>query len=289
MRALPCPSIPSRLCLSLAALLAVPLTASVASAQGVDLPQPSPRAKVEQRVGITDFSLEYSSPAVKGRKIWGEVVPYDKAWRAGANAATKLTASRDFSFGGTPVKAGTYSLLVTPTKGQWTVHLNSDANVFFTEHDPKKDLAKIAVAPAALTAPRERLLYFFNDTQDDKVSLELEWERVRVRVAITVDTKGQATAAIEKAVTEAWRPHAQAAGYYFTAGDAARALPLIEKSIAIQASWRNEWLRAQILGKLGKKADATAAANRALTLGKGDKIFEEFVKPEVTKSLASWK
>ena len=281
---------PPRSALALAALLAIPLSSSIASAQAaLDLPQPSPRARVDQRVGVTDFSLEYSRPAVKGRKIWGDLVPYDKAWRAGANAATKLTASRDFSFGGTAVKAGAYSLFIIPTKAQWTVVLNGDPAAPAFEHDPKKDVARVNVATAALAAPRERLLYFFNDTQDDRTSLEMEWERVRIRVPITVDTKAHVTAAVEKATGEAWRPHAGAASYYFNAGDPDRALPLIDKSIAIQSTWRNEWLRAQILGKKGKKADATAAANRALTLGKGDKAFEEFFKSDITKAIAGWK
>jgi hypothetical protein len=81
-----------------------------------DLPQPSPLARVEQRVGVTNFALEYSSPGVKDRKIWGELVPYDELWRTGANAATKLEASRDFKFAGTPVPAGTYALYTIPGK-----------------------------------------------------------------------------------------------------------------------------------------------------------------------------
>lgn len=287
------PSIrPPRSALALAALLAIPLSTSVASAQAaLDLPQPSPRARVEQRVGVTDFSIDYSSPAVKGRKIWGTLVPYDKVWRAGANAATKLTASRDFTFGRTPVKAGAYSLFIIPARGRapWTVGLNSDPTAVLDSHDPKKNVASVKVAPAALAVPRERLLYFFNDTKDDRASLDLEWERIRIRVPITVDTKAHVTAAIAKATAEAWRPHGAAAGYYFNAGDHDRALAFIDKSIAIQATWRNEWLRAQILGKKGKKAEATAAANRALALGKGDRIFEQFVQPEVTKALAGWK
>jgi hypothetical protein len=274
---------------ALTALLAIPLSASSASAQALEVPPLSPHARVEQRVGLTELSIDYSSPGVKGRKIWGDLVPYDKAWRAGANGATKLTASRDFSFGGKPVKAGTYSLFVIPTKAQWTVLLNSDPAVGADDRDAKKDVASFTVAPAALAAPRERLIYLFNDTQDDRTSLDLEWERVRIRMPIGVDTKAQMTAAIEKVTGEIWRPHLIAAGYYFNSGDHDRALSFAEKSIALGAHWRNEWLRAQILGKKGKKAEATAAANRALTLGKGDEGFERNTKADVTKALAGWK
>src|SRR3954471_13849509 len=104
------------------ALLATCCLGSTAVAQpAVELPQPSPHARVEQHVGITNLALDYSSPGVKGRKIWGEVVPYDKGWRAGANAPTTLTASRDINFGGVAVPAGTYSLFIVPGKAAWSV------------------------------------------------------------------------------------------------------------------------------------------------------------------------
>src|ERR1041384_8454316 len=145
---------------------AVLLSRAAAAQAVIETPAPSPKARVEQRVGVTDVSIDYSSPGVKGRKIWGDVVPYDKIWRAGANAPTKLTVSRDFTFGGTAVKAGSYSLFVTPGKKTWTVALNTDLAATQDSHDDKNDVAKISVTPAALPALRERLAYVFSDTQD---------------------------------------------------------------------------------------------------------------------------
>lgn len=256
---------------------------------GPELPAPSPKARVEQRVGITDISIDYSSPGVKGRKIWGDVVPYDKVWRAGANAPTKLTVSRDFAFGGTPVKAGSYAVFMTPGKTNWAVVLNTDLTATQDSHDAKNDVARLTVTPAALPAARERLIYLFSDTQDDRANLDLEWERVRIRLPITIDTKAAVVAGLEKSIAAAWQPHATAAGYYFSSGDTARALTLIDKSIAIEPTWRNEWLRAQIQGKKGNKAEATASANRALALGKGDTGFEQNVQPTIVKAVAGWK
>jgi len=254
-----------------------------------ELPQASPRAKVEQRVGITDFSIEYSSPAVKGRKIWGALVAYDKAWRAGANATTKLTASKDFKLGTTAVKAGSYSVFVIPSeKGAWTFILNGDANAG-QNHDPKKDVGKVTVTPVTMSPPRERMTYLFSDATDGTATLDLEWETMRVRVPLVVDTKAHVNVAIDSAVGEAWRPHFMSANYLFNAGDVKRAQPLVEKSIAIKPTFRNEWLNAQILAKNGKKPQAKAAANRALKLGVGDPIFEQFFKPEIQKSIAAWK
>jgi hypothetical protein len=273
-----------------AIIAAAVLLSRAAAAQAViETPAPSPKARVEQRVGITDVSIDYSSPGVKGRKIWGEVVPYDKVWRAGANAPTKLTVSRDFAFGGTQVKAGSYSVFVTPGKKTWTVALNTDLTATQDSHDDKNDVARVAVTPAALPAPRERLIYVFSDTQDDKTNLDLEWERVRIRVAIAIDTRGAVSAGIEKALAAAWQPHATAASYYFNTGDLAKALALVDKSIAIESNWRNEWLRAQIQGKKGNKAEAAASANRALALGKGNANFEQNVQPDIVKALAGWK
>jgi len=271
-------------------LLALSSFASIASAQSaLELPAPSPKARVEQRVGVTDVSIDYSSPGVKARKIWGDVVPYDKVWRAGANAPTKLTVSRDFKFGGAAVKAGSYSLFMTPGKAQWTVMLNTDLNVSQEEHDAKKDVATISIKPVALPAVRERLRYTLDDTQDAGTTLNLEWERVRIAVPIAIDTPTLVNAAIDKAVGDAWVPAYQAANYLFNNNQVDRALGMIDQSIAIKSNWRNEWLRAQILQKKGNKAEAMAAANRAQEFGKGDEVYEKFVKADLQKTVAGWK
>ena len=287
MRALPPPGLRFGCCLVV--ITAAMLSRSAWAQPAIEVPAPSPKARVEQRVGITDVSIDYSSPGVKGRKIWGQVVPYDKVWRAGANAPTKLTVSRDFSFGGTAVKAGSYAVYMTPGKTTWAVVLNSDLTANQDNHDSAKDVARVTVTPAALPAVRERLIYLFTDTQDDRTSIDLEWERVRIRVPLTIDTKAFVTAGLEKAVAAVWQPPATAANYYFETGDVARALTLIDRSIAIESNWRNEWLRAQIQGKQGNKAEATASANRALALGKGDANFENNVQPNIVKALAGWK
>ena len=266
----------------------VALPAGALAQAPVELPALSPKAKVEQRVGVTDFALEYSSPAVKKRRIWGALVPYGKVWRAGANQSTKLTASRDFTFGGVPVKAGTYAVFMVPNRAAWTVHLSSDLTANQNNHDAKKDVAKATVRPAA--APmRERLTYLFDDTTDDRTSLEMEWERVRIAVPITVDTKAHVAAAVTRIENEAWRPHFMAANYLHEAGDHAKALALVDKSIAIQPTWRNEWLRAQIYRKQNKKAEALAGAKKAQQMGANDPIYEQFFKADIAKAVTEWK
>jgi hypothetical protein len=278
-------SMPRRLELILVTMLS---SAAVHAQPAPDLPQSSPHARVEQRVGITDLAIDYSSPAVKGRRIWGELIPYDKVWRAGANQATKLTASHELRFGGVVVKPGTYAVFVTPGKASWTVVLNTDTTAAEWTYDPHKDIAKITMSPSVLPAPRERLLWYFTDTGDSTTSLDLEWERSRIRIPITVDTRTAALAAIDQATGDAWRAHFASASYLFDAGEIDRALALVDKSIAIQSTWRNEWLRARIEAHKGNLAEARAAATRAQLLGKGDIIYERVQKPNIAKAIAGW-
>lgn len=270
------------------ALLSLPF---VASAQP-EVPHPSPRAKVEQRVGITDFSVDYSSPGVKGRRIWGELVPWGELWRAGANSATVLTASRDFFVGETQVPAGSYSVFVVPNEtGAWTVILNANAKIWGTRgYEAAQDVARIQVEPTTLAEPRERLTYIFSNVTDEGADLDLEWEKVRVRIPLRVDTRGHVLASIDKAVEQAWMPHSVSAQYLLdNEVDLQRALQLVDTSISIQPTWRNHWVKAQILGKLGQKKKAVEAARKAQSLGKGEYIFENFYAEGVERAIAGWK
>lgn len=278
------PSRAQNIVLGLAALLA----SSSAVAQ-LELPAPSPAAKVMQRVGLTDVTVEYSSPAVKGRKIWGDLVPYGKPWRTGANAATKITFSRDVTFGGKPVPAGTYSVITLPTAKGWTVILSKDLTFFSggKPYDAKDDLVRVAGTTS--TVPhRERMTFLFANTTDTATSLDLEWEKLKVSVPIVVDTGAHAQANIEGALGGTWRVYANAARYL--AGDARdykTALQHIDTSIGIQSTWYNQWIKADILAKQGQYAEAYKHAQVAWDLGQKDKNF--FFKDAVQKALAEWK
>jgi hypothetical protein len=275
----------------LLALAPLALAASAAAQSAPELPQASPLARVEQRVGLTDFAVEYSSPGAKERVIWGELVPYGELWRTGANAPTKLEASRDFSFGGKPVPAGTYALLTIPEKKAWTVILNRDTKLLggTRGYDQKDDAARVTVEPDS--APmRERLVFLFSDTTDDSTRLDLEWEKLRLSVPITVATRAQAMDNIDKTLAEAWRPHMASARWLLdNGGDLGQALGYADTSIAIKPTWWNNWVKAQILAKQGKTADAVAAAERAQELGKDDQVFSQFFAAQVSKAITDWK
>lgn len=275
---------------SVCLVLAAALSSTIALAQAPEIPAPSPKAKVDQRVGLTDFSIEYSSPGVKGRKIWGGLVPLGELWRTGANASTKLTASRDFTFGDKAVPAGTYALLTIPGASSWTVILNKNLGLAATNgYDQKDDVARVDVT-SATAGPRERLTFLFSDTTDEATRLDLEWESLRVSVPIKVDTKAQVRAGIDKSLGDAWRPHFAAGRYlYDSGGDLDTALQYLDTSIGIKPTWWNNWIRAQVLAKKGRPADAIAAAQKALELGKGDDTFQSSFKADVEKAVADWK
>jgi hypothetical protein len=264
----------------------------VAPAQqvGPDVPQASPSARVEQQVGVTKLSVAYSSPGVKGRAIYGALVPYGEVWRSGANLATVLESSRDFHFGGTNVPAGSYALYTIPGQTTWTVILNKNVGAGGTRgYDAKNDVARITVTPVTIPA-RERLAYLFSNTTDDSTRLDLEWDTLRIPVPITVDTKAEVQENIAKSLADAWRPHFIAARYLLdSGGDLNQATQYIDTSIAIQSTWWNNWVKAQILAKQGKTADAVVAAEKAQQLGKGDEVFDMFFKDQIAKSIADWK
>ncbi|WP_373045418.1 DUF2911 domain-containing protein [Vulgatibacter sp.] len=272
------------------AAAAVSLPTAPAEAQGVELPQPSPKARVEQQVGVTQFVVDYASPGVKGRKIWGELVPFGQVWRTGANGATNLTASRDFTFGGKKVPAGTYSLFTIPGEKSWTVVLNSNPKTWGAYgYDEKLDVARVEVQPAAAASPRERLTFLFSDTTDHGTRLDIEWEKLRVSVPVGVDTDTHVAANIEGAVREAWRPHFDSARWLLEHdGDLKKAAQFIDTSIAIQPTWWNHWVKAQIQAKGGKRSDAVKTAKAAQKLGKGDRVYEGFFVKQVSAAIADW-
>lgn len=266
----------------------VSLVATPAAAQ-LELPAASPAAKVAQRVGVTDISIDYSSPGVKGRKVWGDLVPFEKPWRTGANAATKITFSRDVTFGGKAVPAGTYSIVSLPSAKGWKVMLNKELGLWATPapYEPSNDVATVDATTTEIPS-RERLAFIFSNTTDDSTSLDMEWEKLRVSVPIKVDSTAHAKAGIQAAVDGSSRMLANAARYLAdTQKDLPAALKQADASVAIQSTWFNQWIRADILARMGNYAEARKAAQLSWNLGEKDKGF--FFRDQVSKALAEWK
>jgi hypothetical protein len=272
--------------------LLLPLSLALAPVEAraqLELPRPSPAAKVIQQVGLTEITVDYSSPAVKKRKIWGGLVPYDQTWRTGANASTKVTFSKDVVVGGKPVPAGTYNLLSVPGAKSWTVMLNKDLtlNANVARYSPEQDVARFTVTPRA--APhRERLTFLFSDVTDDSASLDLEWEKVRVSLPIKTGTEAQVRQSIDRTIGGLWRVYANAARFLMEKKDYETALKYADQSLALREDWSNVWTKAQVLAARGDKKQARDLAEKANQLGsKNPQGF--FAASDVKQALNDWK
>ena len=254
----------------------------------VDLPAPSPKAQVMQTAGLTDITVDYSSPGVKGRTIWGGLLAYDSLWRAGANAATKVTFSRDVTVGGKEVKAGSYSLFIIPVKdGPWTIILNSDAAASTGDYSKSKDVVRINAAPAAVPF-RERLAYQVTDFNDSAATVSMEWEKMRVSFGVGLATHQQALKSIEKTLGGTWRNYNSAARYMMEHNDLETAMKYVDQSLSLSDEWFNNWTKAQIFAAQNKYNEALMYAQKAKALG--DKNPDGFFyKPNVEKALVDWK
>lgn len=273
--------------------LPIPLTAALALASApawadLELPQASPPAQVHQRVGVTDLSVHYSSPGVKGRKIYGGLVPYEKLWRTGANKATRFETSRDVVFGGKKVKAGAYSVFTVPGAKGWTVVLNANTELWGTGgYDKKQDVVRVTAKPTKIPQ-RERLTFLFSDTTEAGTRLDLEWDTVRISVPITVDTKGQVLASIDETLGAAWGPYMRAADYLLdNGGSLETALGYVDTSISLKKHWRNQWVKAQILKKMGKPEPAKKLVEAALASGDDSGAFR-FYSGQMKDALKRW-
>lgn len=284
------PSIRRGLLASLSALV-LTVSGSALAQSAPEMPRASPEATASQRVGLTDFSLTWASPGVKGRSIYGGLVPYGELWRAGANEATLLTVSSEFKLGDQSVPAGTYAIFTVPGEDEWTVVLNKNTKLWGTTgYQQSEDAARISVKPTALAEPRERLTFIFSNSTENSTDLDLEWASVRVRIPLSVDTQSVGLAAIDAYDAGTWRPYSSAAEWLLNSGDNLdKALDLVNTSLALKATWRNNWVKAQILAKQGKKADARNHAEKAARLGAGDYIYDNFYKVAVEKGAKSWK
>ncbi|MCA9557516.1 MAG: DUF2911 domain-containing protein, partial [Myxococcales bacterium] len=269
----------------LAATLALALPAA---AQDLKLPAPSPLAQVMQTVGTTSITVTYSSPGKKGRDIFGGLVPFDKLWRTGANAATTIEFTTDVKVGGKPVPAGKYAIFSIPKKDTWTVILNKNPNQGGTNsYDAKLDQARIDVKPESSPA-RERMTFLFRDTQDGGTTLDLDWAGTRVSLPITVDTDALSKKGIADYQSGSSRGLANAARYMAdTAKDLDAALKLIDASLVVEQTWFNTWLKADFLARKGDYKAAYPLAEQAYAMGQKADYF--FWKDQVEKALKDWK
>lgn len=242
----------------------------MAQAPRVEFPAPSPTSTLKQRVGLTDIEIVYSRPGVKGRTIFGGLVPYGEVWRTGANQSTKVTFSTPVKINGTEVPAGTYALYTIPQADEWTVIFYKNTALASTaDYDPKDDVTRVKVKPAKLSQAVESFTIDMNDIRDESATLNLTWDKTRVSVRLEVELKSRLVPQIEAvmAATEGTKPYYQAAMFYYDHGlDLEKARKWIDAAVAEREAHFTVHLKAKILAKLGDKAGAIAAAKQSTEL-----------------------
>lgn len=262
---------------------------SRASAQTpkVDFPAASPGCTLKQRVGLTDITVEYSRPSVKGRTIFGGIVPYGQVWRTGANEATRVTFSTDVKLDGQEVPAGSYALFTIPGEDEWTVILSKNSKQFGAfQYDAKDDLIRFKVAPVQLEETIDTFTIEFNHIRDDSSELNLIWDKTVVPMKIEIELTGKLVPQIEAAMAA---PGKKSDGFYFQAAtfyynhdqDLSKALAWANAGLADHSGMAFEilHLKAQILAKQGDKTGAIAAAKESSELSiKAEGPDNSFVK-----------
>ncbi|WP_375559214.1 DUF2911 domain-containing protein [Bernardetia sp. OM2101] len=275
-------------------IIALFLLAIQQSCAQVEMPVPSPAASVSQVIGVTKISVDYSAPAVRERKIWGELIPYGEMWRTGANSPTKVTFSTDVMVEGKKVEAGSYTLITIPTEDKWTVILNKDSKgngVFsYLEED---DVIRVEVTPKEAEM-REYLAYSILPQSDNEAHLVMNWEKTMLPIKVTTDTKANAVASIDKGMGiygRAWYDYASAAEYYVQNDlDVEKAATWADLSIKLRDNhFFPQWIMAQVKAKQGNYKEAVALAKKAQEMGtKNGGGFYDARKASIETSLAEW-
>ena len=255
------------------------LALTTVNAQTIKTPQPSPTQTIKQDFGISTAELIYSRPGIKNRKIFGDLVPYGKVWRTGANSATRLKFSDDVTFGGQTLKAGEYAVYTIPNEKEWDIIINKGSANWGTDYKQEDDVMRVKAKPTKLDQPVESFTMQFANVKANSMDLEIIWDKTAVSVPITTDIDKKIMAQIDNAMNKDNRPYFQSAMYYLETGrDLKQALAWFDK--AIEQNPKEFWIyhqKANALAKLGNKADARTTAQKSMDLAREQKN-DDYVK-----------
>ncbi len=238
------------------------------------LPTLSQHAVITQRIGLTDVTINYHAPLVGGRKLWGDAVPYDKVWRAGANQNTTISFSEDVSIEGKPLSAGTYGLHMIPAKDQWTIIFSKNSTSWGSfSYDEKEDALRVQVKPHDAEF-RESLAYTFDDIKPDAASATLRWEKLAVPFRVSTDVKAISLRSIKNQLRNTggftWAGYDEAANWLLDNNyELEQAVKWEDTSIQIEDRFENNLNKSEILAALGKKSEADAVKKHAFEVANG--------------------
>jgi hypothetical protein len=244
-----------------AGALMLPLV--IAQAQ-LRIPQISQAAKISQNIGLSEISISYHRPGVKGREIWGGLLPYDAVWRAGANEPTLITFNDDVTIDGKKLGTGTYRFVVIPSKtGDWTLIFNSETKNWGTVYDAKYDSLKIMVKPEN-GMNEEWMSFSFTDLTPSSARVVLAWEKIRLSFKVETNILAKLQSSVGN-----WQLLNSAARFaldnkmYLEEG-----LSWADRSIALDKNARNLQTKAELLAQTGKVNDAIVTAEEAVKIAK---------------------
>lgn len=269
-----------------------------AQAQELILPAKSPAASVSYTVGYTEIQIDYGSPAVHERVLWGNVVPYDQVWRAGANEATTITFSTDINIEGTFLDKGKYTLFLIPQNGdEWVAVFNSDTHTRGTrKYDMTKDVARINVPVKYVNVSQERLSYEVADQNPEQGYIRMAWDKARVyirfRVNVVEEAMEQVDAALEHArQDQKWMIMARGAEFLLETGkQTGQAMDWADESSELKQACYNWWVRARVLAKKEMFLEAIESGKKAIAFGKSDPAdrYYSLNEQEIRNQMESW-
>jgi hypothetical protein len=244
----------------------------------LELPLPSQRAVITQRVGLTDITVNYHRPLVNGRQVWGKLVPYGQVWRAGANENTTVTFTDPVTIEGQPLDKGTYGLHMIPAENQWTVIFSKMSTAWGSfSYKQDEDALRVTVKPLPADF-HEALTYDFDDVKPDSTLVTLRWEKVAVPFKVAINLNDTVVASIHRQMRGLnqyyWEGWDDAAGYFLsTKTNLDEALKDEDQSIKTEERYDNLLNKSLILEAMGRKDDATMARNQALDKASAQQLY----------------
>jgi hypothetical protein len=253
---------------------------SFLSTAQVAMPAPSPTQNIKQSFGIGSIELTYSRPAIKGRKIFGDLVPYNKLWRTGANAATKLVLTEPLEIGGKKIDTGSYVLYTIPGVDSWEVILNKGLTNWGTDgYKESEDVARFKAEPMKVKKAVESFTMNFTNVAPESCSLDISWAKTMVSIPIKANFRDKVRAQIEAALKTDKKPYWQAAQFY---NEYDKNLPKALENVtkAIEDNDKAFWIwiyKARIQKEMGDMAGAMESSKKSLDLAKEAKN-DDYVK-----------
>lgn len=245
--------------------------ATAAMAQ-IETPQPSPESKIEQVVGLTNVKVEYSRPSMKGREIFGDLVPFGKLWRTGANASTKIEFSEPVKLNGQELAAGKYAVYTIPGEEKWTVVMHNNLEHWGTgDYNESEDALRFDATPVPTNNTVETFTIGFDNLRPNTGTLYLAWENTRVDIDIETNTADLVAKQIESFENPkpSYRPYYSAARYYYdTNKNLDKALEYANKAVEMSDAFWVLHLKAKIQHKNGDKKGAIKTAQMSMAKAK---------------------